>query len=196
MIHHTWTDWDWSDENWYLGNAPSYAKPGALQFYGTPLTLNLCNLADALCLPQGKLVTDNHAYNGLNSIIHFRNQKAAPDVDFANCYYVRLQENHITLCRRVNSVDTVLGDWTPLNQRNVWRHWTVTWWLYHAPYQEPAVRIRINGDAAGAAGPWQEQLDDPANQWAASETNRCGLAGVAPTYPQNFDNTEIWLPTP
>ena len=196
MIHHTWSDWDWSDANWELYDGMYKSAPTSLRFINTALTLNLCNLADSICLPQGKLVTWHNAYDDVNGILHFRNQEPAPNASFANCYYVRLEENHISLYRRVNNVDTTLGDWTPLNQRNTWRHWTVTWWLYHAPYQDPAIRIRINGEPAGAAGPWEEQVDDPANQWAESETNRCGLAGVAPSRPQMFDDTEIWLPTP
>jgi len=196
MIHHTWSDWDWSDSNWDLYTGQLKSPPTSLRFTGATLTLNLCNLDDSLCLPQGKLVTWHYFDTGIYGVIHFRNQKAAPDVDFANCYYVRLEKNHVRLYRRVNNVDTVLGDWTPLNPEYTWRLWTVTWWLYHAPYQDPVIRIRINGAAADAAGPWQEQVDDPANQWAASETNRCGLAGLATAYHEYFDDTEIWLPTP
>lgn len=195
-LHHTWSDWDWSDSNWKLDPDRSISPPTSLSFFNTPLTLNLCNLADSLCLPQGKLVTYHYAYSQLNGILHFRNQEPAPDVSFANCYHVKLEVNHIRLYRRVNNVDTLLGDWDPYNPNNNWRLWTVTWWLYHAPYQEPALRIRINGAVSGETSSWQEQVDDPANQWAASEVNRCGLAGIAPTWAQNFDDTEIWLPTP
>ncbi len=196
MIHHTWTDWDFSDANWDLYTGQYKSAPTSLRFTGAALTLNLCNLVDSICLPQGKLVTWHYFETGIYGILHFRNQEPAPDASFTNCYYVRLEENHIRLYRRVNNVDTILGNWTPLNEKNTGRVWTVTWWLYHAPYQDPIIRIRINGEAAGMAPPFEEQVDDPANQWAESETNRCGLAGLATAYHEYFDNTEIWLPTP
>ncbi len=195
MTHHTWTDWDWSDENWELNTGMYVSAPSSLRFTGAAMTLNLCNLVDSRCLPQGKLVTFFNAYDDIYGIIHFRNQKAVPDVDFVNCYYVLLEENRIRLYRRVNSADSNLGDWTPLNTRNQWRKWTVTWWLFKEPYEDVDCRIRIRGDVAGVDPLFEETVDDPNNQWAESEVNRCGLAGVNPTWPQNFDDTEIWLPS-
>ncbi len=195
MIHHTWTDWDWSDANWELNTGMYVSPPSSLRFLSTTLTLNLCNLVDSRCLPQGKLVTWHNAYTDVNGIIHFRNQKAVPDVDFVNCYYVRLEQNRVRLYRRVSSVDSVLGDWAPLNERNTWRKWTVTWWLFEEPHEDVDCRIRIRGDPVNAAPLFEETVDDPNNQWAESSVNRCGLAGVAPATPQNFDDTEIWLPT-
>lgn len=195
MTHHTWTDWDWSDANWNLSTLLFHSAPTSLRLEGVGLTLNLCNLSDALCLPQGKLVTWLHWQTGLYGIIHFRNQKAVPDVDFVNCYYVRIEVNRVRLYRRVNSVDSLLGDWTPLVEVNTWREWTVTWWLFLEPHENPVLRIRLNGAAAGGAGAWEEEVDDPANQWADSETNRVGLAGLATAFHEYFDDTEIWKPT-
>lgn len=196
MTHHTWTDWDWSDSNWDLWDGQKRSEPTSLRFTGAALTSNLCNLADALCLPQGKLVTFHFFEYQLYGFMHFRNQEPVTGASFTNCYHVRLEEDHVRLYRRVNNSDTLLGDWTPLNERNTWRQWTVTWWHYLEPYQDPVLRIRINGAAAGAAGPWQEQVDDPVNQWSTSDVNRCGLAGLATSYHQYHDDTEIWLPTP
>lgn len=194
-MHHSWTDWDWSDQNFNLSTLQKWSPPTSLRFEGAGLTFCLCNLADALCLPEGKLVTWHTFETGIYGIITFRNQKAAPDADYANCYYVRLEENYIRLYRRVASADTILGDWVQINERNTWRQWTITWWHFHEPHEDEVLRIRVHGDVAGVAGIFEEEVDDPANQWRESATNRTGLAGLSTAFHEYFDDTEIWLPS-
>jgi len=194
MKHHTWTDWDFSDANWEFEDYTYISPPTCLHFTGAGLTIVTCKLADSLVLPEGKIVTARRLWGNAPDHIHFRNQEPDGSSSMANCYHARFTSMLVTLFRRVNDVDTQLAEWEyPLTLYH-WFTLTVTWWLYKAPYQPDVLRTRIYMLDHTTSQEWQYQHDDEANQWADSEVNRCGIAGLSLPPANYIDDTEIWRP--
>lgn len=194
MKHHTWTDWDWSDANWELSDVQKISDPTSLKFTAAGLTINLCNLPDALNLPEGKLKTFWYHAPSENAILHFRNQEPDGGASFTNCYWVKFSKYYTTLYRRVNNVDTQLAQWAWTLIDYTWFIFSSTWWIYKEPYQPDAIRIRIQIFNAAGDPLKTYQHDDSANQWAGSSVNRTGLAGQLIATSTYYDDTEIWKP--
>lgn len=194
MKHQTWTDWDWSDANWEFWAGIYISPPTSLHFTAATLTANLCHLVDALCLPQGKMVSWCGQDAGNHHIFHFRNQQATPNASFINCYYLDFKYPKPILYRRVNNVNTQLAIALTTITIPAWYTVDLTWWRYQAPYEPLKLRIRAHWSRPTDSLYETIQYDDNQNLWDLSPVNRCGLAGDNAVTDTIFDDTEIWKP--
>jgi hypothetical protein len=203
-LHHSLTDWDYSTPAPYVTEAQFVSSPTSLAArYEPPFNRQgwaMCNLADTLCLPQGRLVTWYRApgYHPVSFLFRSQfNPSEEKNDPFYNAYEVKIQTSVWMIYRYENGVLTGLGEGNIPNPFNLneWAHLRVTWYNWQFGIGESLLRIIIEEEVDGE---WVQQayVDDDANLFAESEDNRVGFQVIHANLaePTCIDDSEVWEP--
>lgn len=201
-IHHTLSDWTFkTGQGLHISTVRYISPPSSLCLSsidgGFHNAWVLLKDALGLCIPEGRFITQIFPRHGGAALLYvYLRAQDVPTVLFPNnCYWLYIIGTTVNPYRRVNSVDTDLGQktFTGAFLPNVWTHWRITFWNYLGTDLVTVLRITVERYQAGA---WAllATINDPVNKWADSATNRIGFqfAGSDAPYITNIDDTEIW----
>jgi len=198
--HHTVADWDFSagmtkdlsviqfvspPSSIHLGDFPNNTIDGAI----------LCRIAEAQCIPEGRIVTWARQRTPANQYRYtFRNQAVLGSANSDDCYQVQVDTTHWYLYRYVGGAPTLVGTRSANHWADYWAHHRVSFYNGQDPLGIDALVVIYEREIDGVWTPQDEPIYDPVNMYKDSPTNRLGLVshGCFAGWEQWYDDTEIW----
>lgn len=196
LDHASFGDWDLAPAYWQISNAQFVSSPSSINWVnpGTFTRGNqLCKIASALTLPEGRISSYLRAPSISEDVFHFvfRNTASPGNSNILNCYNVKVLGPQWWLLEYQNGVE--IRSWIGTKEavlNNTWYHYSVTWWLSWG-----IMMVKLEKEAAGV---WAQQgnlVSVPSPLFGNEPYQRAGL-GVTHTgaslYNVYFDDTEIW----
>lgn len=175
-----------------LSAAHFVSPPFSLHGLGFTYTTALCNLPDALNLPDGRIVTWYYPTVFSNGGLHFRSQQNPLINDAAGYYrfWPTIAPPSQLLHRRTGQYYQV-GTWPVAFPNHAWHRFRLTWWSGSNLQGDHALVCRLESWVAGA---WVNHglLYDTADRYADAPQNGAGpyIYGAEAW----VDDTQIWRP--
>jgi len=197
-------DWDFNLTNWLLYATAYVSAPTSLK-YNPPVYTYIHAISkktEFQDLKTGRIVSNFRSDRIISfyPTFIFRHQTAPGAVTPDTGYMVRIDRNYAKLYRRLNAVETKLGEGaiSPILVDNTWYQFRVTWWTSYDYQNNPSLACRVERWYYGA---WVTitTLYDTQNLGLDTNTNRPGVGAYNNTALADHyvlhDDTELWIPT-